>query len=300
MSLNPFIGISVPLLILGAVMPAAFGERVQTSTAENLQLTDTPAQRVVALNSLAADIVFRLDKTKLVGRPGSRLLNQNEELSQIPTVSEGQMPPDVEKIIALKPDLVVGSTGFHNLTAQKLEQQGIYTLLTYVDSWSNLESLTETLANFIKAEPKTLLQKYQTTLGSRLTDTPATLVLVARDPILAPNKNSWAGDLLHRLNVNNLTSEFPNSSPRKGFASLSAEQIIEADPEVLIVIDTQADNLLEYYKSQPFWNQLKSVKNHRVHVFDYYGFVIPGSVGAIEETISKLKRILVEESSVSR
>lgn len=91
-----------------------------------------------------------------------------------------------------------------------------------------------------------------------------------------------------------------NSSPRKGFASLSAEQIIEADPEVLIVIDTPADNLLEYYKSQPFWNQLKSVKNNRVHVFDYYGFVIPGSVAAIEETISKLKRILVEESSVSR
>jgi iron complex transport system substrate-binding protein len=289
MSCNRSIGISAPLLILATAL-AAFCGRAQASTIANSQSkTNMPIQRVVALNSLAADIVFRLDETKLAGRPGSRLLEQNKKLSKIPSVSQGQMLPDIEKVIALKPELVVGSTGIHNQIAQKLEQQGIHTLLTHTDSWSHLESLTDTLANFIKADPKPLLRTYQSMLDSKLTNSPRTLVLVARDPILAPNKNSWAGDLLHQININNLTSEFQNSGPRKGFASLSAEQIIAADPEVLIVIDTEVDRLLEYYKSQPFWNQLQAVKNNKVYTFDYYGLIIPGSITAIEETIGKLK-----------
>lgn len=286
------IGISVPLMILTTGLHASFGGRAQKSTVANSEpTTNMPIQRerVVALNSLAADIVFKLDETKLVGRPGTRLLNENENFNRIPTISQEQRLPDVEKITALKPDLVVGSTGFHNGIAQKLEQQGIYTLLTHTDSWSHLESLTKTLANLIKAEPKPLLQTYRSILGSKLTDTPTTLVLVARDPILAPNKDSWAGDLLHQIGINSLTYELLNSSPRKGFASLSPEQIMLADPEILIVIDTEVDRLLAYYKSQQFWNHLKAVKNNKVYAFDYYGLVIPGSIAAIEQTVSKLK-----------
>lgn len=81
---NRSIGISIPLLILATTL-AAFGRKAQASTIANSQpKTNMPIQRVVALNSLAADIVFRLDETKLVGRPGSRLLEQNQELSKVP------------------------------------------------------------------------------------------------------------------------------------------------------------------------------------------------------------------------
>ncbi len=246
-------------------------------------------------NSLAADIVFRLDQSKLVGRPGTRLLDREEKFKQIPTISEGQMPPDLEKIAALKPDLVVESIGFHNSVAQKLKQQGIYTLLTHTDSWSHLESLTKTLATFINSAPKPLLQRYQGMLGSKLIATSKTKVLAARSPILAPNKDSWTGDMLHRIGINSFTYEQITSSPRTGFTSLSPEQIKIADPEILIVISTKGDPLLEYYESQPFWNDLKAVKNNKVHTFDYYGLIIPGSLAAIEETINKLKLVYTNQ-----
>ncbi len=288
------IKISLPLTIFTMGLNASFGTEAQKSmsgSSKQTMNTSISAERVVALNSLAADIAFRLDATKLVGRPGTRLLDQEEKFKQIPTISDGQMPPDLGKIAALKPDLVVGSTGFHNSVAQKLEQQGVYTLLTHTDSWSHLESLTETLATFMNSDPKPLLQRYQDILGGKLTATSNTLVLVARDPILAPNKDSWTGDLLHRVGINSLTYEQITSSPRKGFTALSPEQIKIADPEILIVISTKSDPLLEYYKKQPFWNDLKAVKNNKVYIFDYYGLVIPGSLVAIEETVNKLKLI---------
>lgn len=249
------------------------------------------AKRVVSLNSLGADIVFKLDQTKLVGRPGTQLLEGDDKLSQVPTISQGQMLPELEKITSLNPDLVICSVGFHSGLAKKLEQQGIHVLLTHTDSWLDLKSLTETLAGFIEANPEQLLNKYESMLGSKLTDTPTTLVLVAKDPILAPNKGSWASDMLYQLGINSPTYELQSSSSRRGFALLSPEQIKTEDPEVLIVISTESEPLIEYYNSQPFWNDLKAERNNRVYLFDYYGLIIPGSIKAIEETINKLKLI---------
>ena len=59
----------------------------QSSTAE---VKPVGASKVVALTSPSADIIYRLDKNKLVGIPGSRLLRENAEISKITQVSEGQ------------------------------------------------------------------------------------------------------------------------------------------------------------------------------------------------------------------
>lgn len=254
----------------------------------------TRVERVVSLNSLGADIVFRLDETKLVGRPGTQLLEGDCKISQVTSVSQGQMLPELEKITSLNPDLVICSAGFHSGIAKKLEQQGIHALLTHTDNWSDLISLTETLAGFIEANPAQLLSEYQNIVGSKFVNTPRTLVLVAKEPILAPNKDSWASDILYQLGINSLTHEFESSSPRKGFASLSSEQIKAENPEALIVISTEREPLIEYYNSQPFWNELEAVQNSRVFLFDYYGLIIPGSIKAIEETVNKLKLIYSE------
>lgn len=280
-------------LALPNIYPRSTAQNFSTSyMADSSNCRMTSVQRVVALTSLAADIVFRLDASKLVGRPGTRLLNENEKLAQVPTVSQGQMPPDIKKITSLKPDIVIGVQGFHSPIAKQLEQQGICVWLSNVDSWAHLEQYTNVLAEYVNADPQPLLKQYKTILGQKLTSSPTTLVLVARDPILAPNKNSWAGDILEQLNVNSLTSQMQNPSPRKGFTSLSDEEILQADPDVLVVIDTETDKLLEYYKSQPFWNKLRAVQNNQVYAFDYYGFIIPGSIEAISQTVSKLKQTL--------
>ncbi|MEO1377392.1 MAG: ABC transporter substrate-binding protein, partial [Cyanobacteria bacterium J06635_10] len=100
------------------------------------------AKRVVALTSLSADIIHRLDATRLVGIPGSRLLRKDERFKELPTVSEGRTPPNIEKIVALKPDLVIGAVGFHDQTFKKLKDLGITTLASRTNSWDTLIKLT--------------------------------------------------------------------------------------------------------------------------------------------------------------
>ena len=262
------------------------------SSQENTTLaTETESvERVIALNSLSADLIQRLDETKLVGIPGSSLVNKNEQLKDLPQVTQGRMPPNLEKILTLKPDLVIGSTGFHDQAAKKLEELGIKTKLYDVDSWDDLTTITEELAQAINADPEPLLAKYQSLLSQKSKNSPSTLVLVSRQPILSPNKNSWSGDMLSQFNITNLVADLQGDSVMQGYISLSAEKILQTDPEILLVVET-GNNTIDTFKSQPFWNQLKAVKNNQVYVFEYYGLVNPGSVDAIEKASLKLQQI---------
>ncbi len=249
------------------------------------------ASKVVALTSLSADIIYRLDKTKLVGIPGSRLLRENAEISQITQVSEGQTPPNLEKIIALNPDLVIGATGFHDQVLEKLKGLGIKTMTSSITSWQSLEELTKAIATEIQADPTTLIQSYQSLISAKATNPKSTLVLVSSQPILAPNKNSWAGDLLTQFQINNAAAELQGQSPQRGYITLSAEKVLEANPQVLILVDTP-NSSIEKFKEAPFWGQLDAVKSDRVYTFDYYGLVNPGSIDAITKACNKLQEIV--------
>jgi len=252
------------------------------------------AQKVVALTPLTADIIHQLDPTKLVGVPGSTLVSSNSKFTGITEVSAERTPPNLEKIIALKPDLVVGASGFHDQTMQKLQQLGIKTLLTQVDSWKSLEELTTTLAKSLNVNPEPLLKRYQTFLADIPNQSPATLVLVSRQPILSPNQSSWAGDLLGKFKVKNVAAQLQGDSPVRGYVTLSAEKILEANPEVIIIVD-RGEGILDEFKSDSFWNQLTATKNNRVYVFDYYGLVNPGSIEKIEQATAQLKQVLAKK-----
>ncbi len=74
--------------------------------------------------------------------------------------------------------------------------------------------------------------------------------------------------------------------------TLSAEKVLEANPEVLIVVNNADPQLLDSLKKEAFWQQLQATKNNRVYTFDYYGLVNPGSIDAIQKTCEQLTQVL--------
>jgi iron complex transport system substrate-binding protein len=290
-SLKPTLITLTVAVILMACNPSPVQQQSPSSVSPTAQTNPQAASKVVALSSLSADIIHRLDKTKLVGIPGSRILRQNPELAKLPQVSEGQTPPNLEKILALKPDLVIGAAGFHDKVLEKLKATGIRTLSTQVSSWQGLQDLTRTLATEIQADPNPLLQSYQAFLPTEPGKVSSALVLVSNQPILAPNKTSWAGDLLTQFQIPNLMADLQSNSPQRGYITLSPEKVLEANPEVLLIVDTN-DGAVEKLKAAPFWNKLKAVSNKRVYTFDYYGLVNPGSIDAIANTCQKLQKVV--------
>lgn len=289
---------SLGMVLIGAIaacsaesptLDAANPEPVPTETTAS-EPSETSVSAIVALTSLTADLIHTLDEEKLVAIPGSSILREDDRFAGLEIVSEGRAEPDLEKIIALEPDLVVGAKGFHDKTLARLEELNVSTLAVDVSDWNALKTLTQDLAQQIGADPQPLLAQYDACLAKAPATAPSAIVLVSRQPLLSPNQDSWAGDFLAQFNIQNLTADLQGESPFDGYVTVSEEKLLTTDPDVLLVVET-GENLLEQLKGDPFWGQLKATQTDAVETLDYFGIVNPGSLASIEATCDRLSQL---------
>ncbi|WP_204138002.1 ABC transporter substrate-binding protein [Halomicronema sp. CCY15110] len=247
-------------------------------------------EAIVTLTTLTSDLIHTLDSDVLVGIPGSPILREDDRFAGLPVVSEGRAEPDLEAIVALEPDLVIGAEGFHDKSLARLEQLGVATLAVNVTDWASLTTLTRDLAQQLGADPQPLLNRYAACLAQAPATSPSAIVLVSRQPLLSPNKDSWAGDFLAQFNIQNLTADLQGESPFDGYVTVSEEKLLTTDPEVLLIVDT-GENLLAQLKGDPFWSQLQATQTNAVVTLDYFGLVNPGSLASIEATCDRLSQL---------
>ena len=245
---------------------------------------------IVSLNSLTADIIHTLAKDKLIGIPGSSILRKNENFKNITTISEGRTPPNIEKIISLNPKLVIGSEGFHDKTLDKLEKLGIGVLSTKVNSWPSLINLIENISELTNSDSQRVYEKLNACFIEASPKNKKVVVLVSTKPLLSPNNESWAGSLLEKFKLKNLTADLDGSGRMRGYLNLSPEWLIKEEPDNLILIRF-GNEQYNQYNSLPFWNDLKAVKNNNINYFEYYGLINVGSLNSINKTCQKLESL---------
>ncbi len=259
-------------------------------SSEELSKSNESSLRVVALTSLSADLIHKISKDSLVGIPGSSILKKNKEFDSLPIVSSGRMPPDLEKILSLKPDLVVGAKGFHDRPLSKLNNLGISTISTSISSLDDLDVLYNQIALKLNTKAKSLEDILGNCYLKNKNKNKSLVVLVSSKPMLSPNKESWAGNLISFFKLNNLASEITNKTEFKGYVNLSPEWLIKSQPENIVVIKTPGSDLSQY-SSINIWNKLEAVKNNKIYTFDYYGLINAGGINAINKACQKLSTI---------
>ena len=277
---------SLPLILNGSQISANTFENHSTMLSEK----DKSITRIVSLTSLSTDIIYHLSPESLKGRPDSSLFLKRKEFNNIPIVSKGRTPPNLELIISLKPDLVIGAKGFHDKSLNALNEIGIKTLSTQLKDWSDLESIINELKLVTNSKKTNLNDKLYNCINGTDSKGNEVVVLVSTKPLLAPNSQSWAGSLLSRFNIKNLTSKIESSGRLKGYVNLSPEWLIDKNPDKLILIEFNNDDLSKFYKL-PFWKDLNAVKNNNISNFNYYGLINAGSLETINNACKQLKSI---------
>ncbi len=259
----------------------------------NLALTSESEEikkRIVTLNSLGADIVSQLDNESLIGIPGSTLLKKENKFANKVIVSEGRMPPSLEKIIKLKPNLVVGSAGFHDKILDKLSLLNIKTFKTNTKSIAQLEILISDLANYLNKDPSKLQENIKSCYSNTSKLRGTAVILASTKPLLSPNSNSWAGKLLDRFNFDNISKDLESRTEFKGYVNLSPEIILKTKPSKIIVITFPGMNQ-NGLLSDPILRKVISPNNSEIITFNYYGLINPGSLKTINNACEKLSNI---------
>jgi iron complex transport system substrate-binding protein len=75
--------------------------------------------------------------------------------------------------------------------------------------------------------------------------------------------NSFVGDFYNLLKAQNIAEGAPTAYPQ-----LSQEEILDRDPEVIILADADAGESPQTVKARPGWGVISAVKNDRIYVID--------------------------------
>ncbi|MBF2048474.1 MAG: iron-siderophore ABC transporter substrate-binding protein [Elainella sp. C42_A2020_010] len=185
--------------------------------------------------------------------------------------------PNIEKVLALKPDLIIGI---------KYATEAIYPQLsriapTVVDDWEGYPSWRDHFDFVAKVLGKTEAAKqvwanyYQriealkSALGDRLQDLEVSFVHICCGTIDIDAKNSFNGSILADVGVKRPPSQ---AAPiAGGITSLSEERLMDINGDILFVATEGEASLrkLAELKQKPLWKQLRAVQQNQVYPVNY-------------------------------
>ncbi len=243
-------------------------------------------QRIVSLSPNVTEMLFAIGAgERLVGV--TRYCNFPPQAKKLPKVG-GLLDPNFEALVALDPDLVIVAQTADDLS-ERLQQLGLQTLelphRTVDDVLASIERLGERLGRVPAAEKLVNgLRRGMAELQRRTAGLRRPGVLLAIERTLGSGRiqdvyTARPGGFLDRIiSLAGGRNVCPNTAAP--FPILSAEAIIEIDPEVIIDMvpmslqrQYEPEQLLKDWQSLP---ELKAVQAGRVYLLtEQYAF-IPG------------------------
>lgn len=232
-------------------------------------LLSSPPKKVISLNPSTTETLYAIGAGDAVlgVTVYCRYPEDVRDKERIGTVLE----PDVEKIIALRPDLVFATLEGNPLSCIKsLRNSGLKVfVLGEVHSFSDLFNRMELLGRLMGREEDSKrligsLKKEIEYLRSKVLDSPKPKVFLqlGDNPIVTASKNTLLGEILEIAGTTNIAEEAPVRYP-----IYSMEQIALYNPEVIIIVtmSAQEENIYKRWKLFP---ELKAVKNNKIYIVD--------------------------------
>jgi ABC-type Fe3+-hydroxamate transport system substrate-binding protein len=224
-----------------------------------------PAARVVSLVPSATDLVVALGaKPQLVGRTR---YDRDTSLAVVPSVGGG-LDPDLERLAALKPDLVITwSPSKSSVLREQLRAQHIpvYAAPTrdtaaFFASDAALGALLgrDSAAHVLAAQIRDTIAAVHAAVAGR--PAPAVLYLIWGDPPMTVGPHTFVGELIGVAGGRDLFDDATTDWPR-----VSMEAILQRAPDVVVVaVGEDVQRGAERMRDTPGWRSLAAVRAGRV------------------------------------
>jgi len=245
---------------------AAAGILVQDDTGRGVHLRE-PAMRIVSLAPHATEMLFAVGAGgQLVGV--SELSNYPEEARHIQAVSSG-VRLDLERILALKPDLIVAWQSGN--ARSDLERLAAFRVPIFIAEPRTLDDLPKTLEQLGRAtghdfEGRKAADQFRDGLKRLRNDfrdrRPVWVFLqIAIQPLMTLNHAHLASDVLALCGGRNVFA-----GVRRVASDVSIESVLLEDPDVVLYSDALGgtDAMREWWKER---GDLRAVREKRMYAF---------------------------------
>lgn len=271
-----FLFFLIVLLLCPSLVESA--RLVVDQTGRKVQVPDNP-QRVIALAPSLTEMVYALgEASRLQGV--TQFSNYPEAARALPRVGS-YIRPDVEKIVALRPDLCLAiRDGNPRHVAEKIDQLGIP---IYVVDPRNLQGIMESVTGIgdvlgAREKAAALVRDMGHRIDrvkARVAETsgrPGVFFQIDAAPIISVGTNTFIHELIQMAGGINLTA---GAVP---YPRVTWEEILHLQPEITIISSMAGGHSPESLKSEwQRWRRLPSVRTGRVYVVDANLFDRPTS-----------------------
>lgn len=223
-------------------------------------------QRIVSLAPVYTETLIELGlKDRLVGvTPFSDYLKETKDIEKIGFYAQ----PSLEKIISLKPDLVLATDYIGQESICKtLERLGIRVVVFRYRGVKGIFDIVEEIGRLCDKERKAkiLLKKMKESVDKvknrvRDLERPRVYVEVGYNPLFTAGKGSHIDDLIEIAGGENIAKEINKPYPR-----ISQEFIIKKAPQVIILPYMGRGYTKESVKNRSGWENIEAVRNNRVY-----------------------------------
>ena len=236
--------------------------------------------RIVVLDPAVVEMVYLLGgEDKLVGiaKLERSKIWPEEKTEKVESVGTF-INPSLEKIIALKPDLVIKS--FHSSDAidKSLTSNNIEIIKIQANSiediFKNFQKVAKILGKEKEAE-KIIAEKRQKIEEIKKIDTTEKkgLFILAPTPMRVFGKGTLPNDIMEMLNIKNIAAGMEGMSP-----PLTPEYIIKENPDIIL---TFVKDPQEIVKANPQIKDISAIKNNKFVVLET-GQILRGSPRMID------------------
>jgi iron complex transport system substrate-binding protein len=261
---------------------------------------EEPSKRIVSMAPSITETLFALGL-------GEEVVGVSDFCEYPPAAKEkarvgGFLNPDMERILALRPDLVVMLP--NEIAVKKLRGHGIRVVVTPNNS------IKEVLESFVvigratgrEGRAKELVERIKSKSAEvrKLVEKaarPRVLFVVGTDPIFAAGKGSFLDELVRVSGGKNVLEE-----SKVPFPQLSMESVLSFAPEVIIDSTVVSAPTKKAVKAQnekwSKWKDIPAVRDGRVYVLKDNRDIVPGP--RLPEAIDDLLKMIHPELKLER
>jgi len=186
----------------------------------------------------------------------------------------GALELNIERIMSLRPTLLVDVNNMHKKYALLFSQLGLNYVNFSVTRMDQLPRMAEDLAKLIGkpdkgAEFAAEWHKKITEISVSLpAEKPKVYFEIWDTPMQAAGAQSYIGDMIRTAGGDNIVTDISE------FPVVNSETILNADPDVIIIAYPLTDKTS--IEKRPGWQKLQAVRNKQIYALDQDLFIRPG------------------------
>jgi iron complex transport system substrate-binding protein len=245
---------------------AAFPMTVLDGVGRSVTFTAPPAS-IASLDGAHTEILYAIG----AGGQVSSVDNFSDcpsEASSVPKIDAFNI--SLEAITAQHPDLVVLGFAYQSDIVAQLEDAGLTVLTLPAPSdisgvYAQIQLLGEVTGHSDDADILvTSMRSHVRTIAAEVAGkTPPSVYHEVDNTYYSAGPGSFIDDLYKTLGAKNIAE-----SSGEAYPQLSAEAIVAANPDVIILADEASGESATTVAARPGWSVIKAVKDHHVYVVD--------------------------------